>query len=341
MPTYDIYVLEENAISLSGGAVLDGVTQGDGSNLNGIFITLNSTAWQPITITEPDDADFRDNDGNQRLDGPATLNGITYATNTQVEAEYGLVLSDGVNNWTVVGFNVNNSSPAYGTVEGLAFIGGPGGFPPVGVALEVVSAFEGPDFESANYATPICMASGTMVATPDGPRAVEDIAIGDAVLTRDHGAQIVRWHGKRRVICAGSFAPVFFATGAVGNTVPLILSQQHRVLIEGWQAELLFGVSEILVPALHLLNDQTVRLVRDGDVVYHHLMLDTHAALNTNGAWSESFHPGDQALKHVLPKAREEIIALFPELDTTDADMSAITAYRTAKRAEASLLRLN
>lgn len=42
-------------------------------------------------------------------------------------------------------------------------------------------------------------------------------------------------------------------------------------------------------------------------------MFDDHVVIETNGAWTESFHPGDEAMKHLLPHARAEIAALFPE----------------------------
>jgi hypothetical protein len=166
---YSIFVLGESQISISGGGQLDGVTQGDGSHLTGLTITLNSSAWVPIEISD-NDPDFQDNDNSQRLFGAQSIDGTTYANNTVVEAEYGITLTDGTNTWQLVGFNVNNSSPSYGTVEGLAFIGGPGGFPPVGVALTVGGTFEGPVFAVDEYATPICVVAGTMVETPQGGR---------------------------------------------------------------------------------------------------------------------------------------------------------------------------
>lgn len=339
MPDYDIYVLEEDAISISGGVGLDGVSQGTGEHLFEETITLNSASWAPVSISDAgaSDNNFQDNDGGQRLDGPATLNGTTYASNTAVEAEYGIVLSDGVNSWTLVGFNVNNSSPAFGTVEGLAFIGGPGGFPPVGVPLLVTSFFEGPNFAVADYATPICMATGTLVRTDSGLVAVEHITAGDLVFTRDHGLQAVRWSGARTVKCMGQFAPVRFEAGAIHNTRPLVLSQQHRVLVEGWQAELLFGESEVLVPAVHLLNDHNIRLVKAGHVTYHHLLLDTHAVIETEGVWTESLHPGAEALNALLPLARAEIAALFPSLANPEHGLSL--GYPTLRRTEACVLR--
>lgn len=337
MPDYDIYVLQEDDLTVSGGQQLDGLTQGDGSHLVGLTITLNTNAWFPVSISDPDDDNFQDNDGNQTLDDPATLNGITYAAGTPVEAEYALEITDGTDTWQVVAFNIANSSPGYATNEGLAFIGGPGGFPPVGVPLTVSANFEGPVFAAVDYATPICMAAGTRVATPLGLRPVEQISVGDLVYTRDDGMRMVHWHGHRRVACKAAFAPVHFDVGAIGNNRPLRLSQQHRVLVEGWRAELHFGASEVLVPAVHLVNDHSIRLIHDGHVTYHHLLLDKHCVLDTEGAWTESFYPGASALRSLAPGARAELFALFPELETGLPSIGAL-GYPAPTRHEATTL---
>ena len=339
MPDYNIYALGESQLTISDGGQLDGVTQGDGSHLDGLTITLNSGTWTPITITD-DDPNFQDSDTSQRLQAAQNFDGINYATNTVVEAEYGLTLSDGTNTWQVVGFNINNSNPAYATVEGLAFIGGSGGFPPVGVPLTVVSTSETPNFVADTYATPICVVAGTQILTPRGPVPVESILAGDEVITRDHGVQVVRWAGARSFAAHGTCAPVRFETGAFGNSQPLLVSQQHRMLVEGWQAQLLFGDDTVLVPALHLVNDSTVRVVSGGTVQYHHLLLNEHAAIQTNGAWTESFHPGPQALSSVTNDARDELFALFPELrDLDDLNMPPC-GYPVLKQYEASLLKM-
>ena len=127
MANYDIYVLQEDDLSISGGGQLDGVTQGDGSHLVGLTLTINAANWQPVSIVDGDSS-FGDNDGNQRLDGPATLNDTTYADGTRVEAEYGITVTLDPNDpnsptWQLVGFNVRDSSPAFGTIEGIAVIG--------------------------------------------------------------------------------------------------------------------------------------------------------------------------------------------------------------------------
>ncbi len=337
MPNYDIYVLGESQITVSGGGQLDGITQGDGSHLAGRTITLNSGAWAPISVRD-DDVDFQDNDTGQRLNGAQTVDGISFADNTIVEAEFGLVVTDGTNSWTLVGFNVNNSNPAYATIEGLAFIGGPGGFPPVGVPLSVVSTSEGPNYAATTYATPVCLVAGTQVRVAQGLCAIEEIRPGDMVQTRDHGWQPVRWVGCRRVAARAAFAPVRIAAGTLGNRRDLWVSQQHRVLLEGWQAELLFGATQVLVPAVHLVNDDTIRVVPGGAVTYVHLLFDGHEVIETEGCWTESLFVGAGAMAALLPAARDEVLALFPELADGGAAQYGETAYPVLRGFEAAML---
>jgi hypothetical protein len=333
---YNIYVLNETALTISGGAILDGITQGDGSHLVGRTITLNSNAWYPVAIND-DDPNFQDNDGSQRLNGAQNINGTLVANNTVLEAEYGLRLTDGVNTWTVVGFNVNNSAPAYATVEGLAFIGGPGGFPPRGVALRVVSAFEGPNFPAASYATPICFAAGTLIDTATGPCPVENITVGTQILTAEDGLQPVRWRSSRQFPAQGRFAPVLFHPGAIGNIRPLRLSPQHRIRVSDWRSELWLGMDNVLVPALHFVNGRDVVIETGGMVDYHHLMFDAHQIIFSEGVATESFHPGEVGLGSLDQAAREEIFAIFPELGLQLGSYGA-TAHTALRQAEARVL---
>ena len=307
---YDIYALGENSITVSGGGQLDGVSQGDGSHLPGLTITIDTPDWQQIAITD-NDPDFEDNDGNQRLDGDQTFDGVAYTDGTRVEAEYGITVTNGTDTWTLVGFNLDNSNPTFGTIEGLAAIGGPGGFPPAGVPLTVVSAFEGPSFAATEYATPICFAAGTQIACAYGTQAVEALQVGDVVKTDGHGLQTVRWIGARMVPGVGRKAPVVFAPGVIGNRRTLRVSQQHRVLIEGWQAELNWGMRRALVPAHKLVNGREVRLEPGWMVLYVHVLLDHHALLLAEGARCESLFPGKETFDILGPKAKREIEALL------------------------------
>ena len=135
---------------------------------------------------------------------------------------------------------------------------------------------------------PPCFTPGTRIETADGPRAVEDIAAGDLVLTADDGLQPVLWVRRCRVAARGAYAPVRIAAGALGNDRDLTVSPQHRILVEGWAAELYAGQDAVLVPAIHLVDGDKVRVIEGGEVEYLHLAFETHALVRSEGIWSES-----------------------------------------------------
>lgn len=327
MPVTTLFTLEANNITVSGGGSLSGVTQGDGSHLVNRTITLNSTDYVAVDIDD-NDANFEDNDGSQRLVGVTEYNGLTLGANTNVEAEYTLTLQDpDGNTYTVIGFNViepGGGSP-FGSIEGLAFVGPVGGFPPDGVPLTVIGASEGPrggttPFDS--FATPPCFTPGTMIETARGLVAVEELCVGDLVATLDDGLQPVRWIGqttiaRRDLAQHERLRPVFIGKGALGGGAPvrdMRVSPMHRVLWSGVRAELLFGSDEVLLPAGHLVGQCGItRSLPYGPVTYIHLAFDVHQIILSDGAWTESFLPGHQALSGFDADVRAEIEALFGE----------------------------
>jgi len=327
MPFYTVWMLEKLNITVTGAGDLDGNTQGDGSHLLGASITLDNDSWKQTSIQD-NDPDFEDNDSTQQwLDGAQTINGVTYASGTRVEAEYRLVLrdpADPTREWIVYAYNINNSSPAYATIEGLVFLpDADGNFPPIGTPLTVADTSEGPfglgSNPYLNFENPPCFTLGTLIDTPAGPRRIETLVPGDLVLTRDHGPQPLRWIGKTRLTAADLRAaphhrPVRISAGALGDGLPLrplTLSPQHRLLISGWRAELLFGEVEVLVPALALVGDRAARVtdLPEG-VVYLHLLFDHHEVISAEGAEVESLLPDWLTREDIPPALRAELIDL-------------------------------
>ncbi|WP_417261627.1 Hint domain-containing protein [Celeribacter sp.] len=188
-----------------------------------------------------------------------------------------------------------------------------------------------------NIETVICFGKGTRIATPYGARAVEDLKPGDLVLTMDNGVQPLRWVGARQVPAMGRFAPIEIKAGALHNDRDLIVSPQHRMLLNGWRSEMLFGTSEAFAAAKHLVNGTTIREARQEMVTYYHLMFDRHEVIFAEGAASESFHVSDYSLTGVADAAREELFALFPELRSMPTHHGD-TARKCLKSHEAGLL---
>ncbi len=168
-----------------------------------------------------------------------------------------------------------------------------------------------------------CFTTGTMIATLTAERPVEDLRVGDMVLTRDNGFAPILWVGSRRLSAADlianpDFQPVRIAKGALGQGMPvrdILVSPQHRMLWCGAEAELLFGESEVLVAAIHLVGLPGIaRVCPAQGTTYYHVMFEQHEILRGNGAWSESFQPGAATLDGLQDDQRLEIEAIFPEL---------------------------
>ena len=173
-----------------------------------------------------------------------------------------------------------------------------------------------------NPGTVPCFLQGTLIDTPSGPTAIENLRQGDLVETVDHGVQRVLWTGRRALqpgeVSAHGLQPIRIPAGALGPGVPhqdILVSPAHRVLIGGAGFEMLFGAHEVLAAARHLVGVNGIHVAREsGPTIYHHLLFESHELLRSSGLISESFHPAAQGLAGLERAAREELFTLWPEL---------------------------
>ena len=183
-----------------------------------------------------------------------------------------------------------------------------------------------------------CFTSGTVIKTQIGERPIEELAAGDMVVTMDHGPQPIRWIGSSKRPAIGKFAPILIRKGALGNTRDLRVSPQHRMLLSGWHAEVLFGEREVLATAKSLVNDHSILSEEGGEVEYFHMLFDTLEIVYAEGAPSESFHPGPEGWKALDEPTRNEILELFPQLANGNFDSYGPSARASLKYKEGSLL---
>ncbi|EBA08680.1 Ig-like domain-containing protein [Sagittula stellata] len=191
-----------------------------------------------------------------------------------------------------------------------------------------------------------CFTPGTLIATPRGERLVEDLKVGDRVITRDNGIQEIMWVGRKDLTGHDlarkpHLSPVLIKQGALGNNLPehdTLVSPNHRVLVANDKTALYFEEREVLVAAKHLLGLDGVEEVEVGSVSYIHIMFEQHEVVLSNGAWTESFQPGDYSLAGIGNAQRQEILELFPELAEADGIKAYASARRSLKKHEAALL---
>ncbi len=151
-----------------------------------------------------------------------------------------------------------------------------------------------------------CFARGTPILTPDGRRPVEEIAVGDLVITRDLGPQPVLWAGHRALgprdfALRPDFRPIRLAPGYWGDRA-LMLSPQHAVLVEG-----------VLMRSRHLAEAGHGARVMKGKrrVIYHHILLPRHGLVRAAGVWVESLYPGPEALRALAADQRRAIACII------------------------------
>ncbi len=164
----------------------------------------------------------------------------------------------------------------------------------------------GPGTDITEGTTP-CYCRGTLIATERGERPVEDLTIGDRVMTKSGQARPIKWIGRRSY--SGRFAlgrkdilPVCIKAGALDNNVPrrdLWISPLHAMLLD-----------EVLIEAKDLINGVSiVQAERVDKVEYFHIELDSHDVIIAEGALSESFIDDDS--RNMFHNAHE-FRALYP-----------------------------
>ncbi len=176
------------------------------------------------------------------------------------------------------------------------------------------------DVEGIRIADVVCIsfASGTLITLPGGAqRPIEALQPGDRVLTRDHGAQEIRWIGKATLRAKGAFAPIVIAAGTLGNHSNLIVSPHHRIFIYQRGPKRLGGTAELLVQAKHLVDGDRVTRREGGFVYYYSLVFDRHEIIYAEGIPAESLLVTEATVNRLPAELSEEVRARFPGLSQT------------------------
>jgi hypothetical protein len=157
-----------------------------------------------------------------------------------------------------------------------------------------------------------CYCRGTLIATKDGDKRVEDLAIGDEVVTLSGALRPIKWMGRRSF--GGRFIqdnkdilPVCIKAGALDDNVPqrdLWISPHHAMYVDG-----------VLIEARALVNATSIVQAAHADTVeYFHVELETHDVIVAEGALSETYLDDDnRAMFHNA----QDFETLYPAAATT------------------------
>ncbi|MCP1270605.1 Hint domain-containing protein [Acetobacter cerevisiae] len=200
---------------------------------------------------------------------------------------------------------------------------------------------------SAQTATVTCFLAGSLIRTAKGDVAVEDVRVGDLVLTVTTGQDVyqpVIWAGYQTATARADLPddeagyPVRIRAGAIADGVPyedLLITPEHCLFLNGR-----------FVPVRMLVNGSSIFYDRSlTQYTYYHVETAQHAVIMANGMLTESYldtgnrgrftqagkvatlgaGPRNWAQHAAVPLAvtREEVEPLFRALATRAAQADA------------------
>jgi hypothetical protein len=250
---------------------------------------VTNDAGTPVTYTTQGSQDY--NGSNEDGLGGITLQTeayqTTFTTNNQVLAGFGISSLQGTT------YYIGKTASGLALVESVivfpanaAFTIGHGGTLIVDAVLSP-SAFTNTGTVNYDFTSIACYLRGTSIATPGGETLVENLSIGDAIVTASGETRAIRWIGTRsysRMFAErnADVMPVMFRAGSIADNVPsrdLFVSPNHAMFVDG-----------VLVPADMLINGTSiVRAEAPEQIDYFHVELESHDILLANGAPAESF----------------------------------------------------
>jgi hypothetical protein len=136
---------------------------------------------------------------------------------------------------------------------------------------------------------PLCFIEGTQIAVSNGVVSVENLSIGDRVVTLDGREANVKWIGRQTISTrfgpAERLMPVRFAAGSLGDGLPhadLTVTADHGMLVDG-----------VICHAGALVNGTTITRVPLDEMgetyTVYHIETEEHEIILANGAPAETF----------------------------------------------------
>ena len=151
-----------------------------------------------------------------------------------------------------------------------------------------VEASDGQSITALDEPFAVCFLEGTMIATPEGERTVESLAIGDVLLKADGSFVKVKWIGRQRLnrfFASDRLLPVRIAAGALGDGTPnrdLLVTADHGMVLDG-----LVVNASALVNGVTITYEPKSRL--PSTITYYHIETEEHDVILANGAASETY----------------------------------------------------
>jgi hypothetical protein len=185
-----------------------------------------------------------------------------------------------------------------------------------------------------------CFLTGTRIKTPEGETNIEELRIGNKVLTASGEAKPIKFIGRRKLSRERTGprkkgeGPLKISRFAIDGKAPLsdlYITPEHAIYIDG-----------ILIPARNLVNGVTI--VADAkpealSLTLFHIELDTHEAILAEGLAVESFRRDNQLTYAYWFDNADEYVALYGPPGEPPAPFAPILRYRSSRQELASHMR--
>ncbi len=163
-------------------------------------------------------------------------------------------------------------------------------------------------------AVPVCYLRGTRICTPEGERRIEELKIGDPVVTLSGENKPIKWIGRQRFKKSSErwptdFEPIRISRFALEEGIPhraLYVSPNHAIYIDG-----------VLIPAKYLVNGLNImQCAPEGADIIEYLQIElfAHDVIYAEGATAETFWLRQQGGREPFDNFAE-YYRLYPKQD--------------------------
>jgi len=177
-----------------------------------------------------------------------------------------------------------------------------------------------PEFEEAFSA----FARGTVIATTEGPVAVEDLVPGMEALTGEGRAERITWIGSMTLFPPRAVPGMHGSTltritadaFGIGRPMPdLVLGPRARILVRDARCRFATGVEAAYAPARSFADGVSIIEVTPvAPITVYHIVLQRQGSIRAAGLEIESFHPGARMADGFDPQVTQVFLSLFPHI---------------------------
>ena len=272
-----------NLLALEHGFVVSGSVVGSSSATNTVELLGSAGAAVTANFGSLGLTNFQD-----LLFGPGGSNTlrVSNTTGTVPIVLSDMTLSSDIVDLTAIG--TDGTITQNDTVNHRITVSGSGGTVTLQLdATDSTSFTVASDSVSGTDLMPPCFCRGTLIRTAEGEAPVEELVIGDLVVTVTGQTRPIKWIGRRAydgrfIVGNTTILPICVTAGALADGIPsrdLFVSPEHALYLNG-----------CFIPAGLLVNAVTIRQVEAVDQLeYFHLELATHDVIFADGAAAETF----------------------------------------------------